>query len=557
MAAVKISAFGGIAPKLNPRYLPEQRAQTAQNVDTTRAGALTPLRDYGAPILTGITNAKALYRYNEDYATEDGNWWIASKNDTDFCRSQIIGDAVELTYFTDNDNAGLPPQFFYDQNVSITDTTTGLYLSTYYGINDSYDLGVNAPAAAPSVSIINPAADTDGLSREFRTYVFTYVWKFAGREMESGPSPAADAIGLWLASTESVQVDTLTTSPPSAQMASGDVYKRVYRAVGGSYFFLTEIPVTQQVFNDNVDPDDLSEELPSLTWSPPPADLQGMVNMANGMMAGFVGRDVYLCEPYIPHAWPGKYAVSVESPVVALAAIDTTLVVLTEDKPYFLQGSSPDFITVVEGDINQGCKSKRSVAVLNGKVYYVSPDGLMAVSPNGSQIVTEQLFSYRQWADSFNLPTVHGYTHNLKYFGFHDGGCFIYDLPTGEFTTSDLTASAALPDTRLDKLYVTQADGAVEAWGDGANTTATWVSKKFGFPGEISFTTAQIEAEAYPVGVKFFTENGLLYNHPAVPDREMFRLPVIRARDWWVEVTTDQEVFNVAMAQAGDEISGV
>ena len=555
MTAVRMREFGGIAPKLNPRYLAEKRAQVATDVDTSRNGALTPIRDTGGSLRTLPANLKTLYRYNEDYVLEDGNWWVGSKNDTDFCRSQITGDSVELTYFTDNDNAALAPQFFYDQNAVITDVNTSLYLSTYYGINASYNLGVASPTIAPSVTLNNPTENTDGLSREFRTYVFTYVWKFAGREMESGPSPAANSIGIWLASGESIAVNTLTTSPPSNQMSSANVVKRVYRAVAGGYFFLGEIPVTQQIFTDDVDPDDLSEELPSLTWSPPPADLKGLVNMSNGIMAGFVGRDVYFCEPYIPHAWPINYVITLDSPIVALASLDTTLVVLTKERPYFLQGSEPSFMTVVEADVAQGCLSKRSVQVVNGSVHYAAPDGLVAVSPRGSRIITEQLFSYKQWQESFNLSSIHGYTHDLKYFGFHDAGGFIFDVPTGEFTITSDVATAAFADLRTDTMYLTGATGTLRIWARGSNRTATWRSKIFALPGEVSFSCGQVEAESYPLVLDIYTESGLLQSQ-TVTSRNMFRLKSILARDWYFELRTEHEVFNVVVAQSGSELAG-
>ena len=66
------------------------------------------------------------------------------------------------------------------------------------------------------------------------------------------------------------------------------------------------------------------------------------LQMANGMMAGFFGRTVCFCEPYRPHAWPEKYQVTVDSDIVALAAVGTTLFILTKGAPHWAQGSSPD-----------------------------------------------------------------------------------------------------------------------------------------------------------------------------------------------------------------------
>lgn len=556
MAALRIGQFGGIAPRINARALPENKAQTALNVDTTRRGSLLPTNGPGAALHTFPEDITTLFRYNEDYTAQDGKWWLASTNDVDFCRGQIVADDYEIVYFTDNDDATLAPQFTY--NAAVSETPTTKIYGTLYGATASFDLGVAAPTLAPVVSSV-PASTTDGLTAEYRTYVFTYVWSKAGRSMESGPSPAADVVEYFLDSDQVLTLDTLVSAPPAAHMASAEVKKRVYRSVSGTYLFVAEIPVDQQEFVDTVTPENLgTDELPSLTWAPPVAGLQGLTNMANGMMAGFSGRDVYFCEPYVPHAWPLTYAQSLPSPVVGMAAMDTTLVVLTNERPYFLQGSDPSVMTVVEADIAQGCVSKRSVVALNGAVYFSSPDGLVSISPSGSRIITETEFSYSQWNSLLDPSTVFGYAQDLKYYGFHSTGAFVYDIPSQEFTTLDVdSVVAAFADLRLDTLFTVDNDNRqIRPWGTGAPATFTWRSKKFTLPREVSFSCMQVEAESYPVTVKVYASGALLLS-TSVSSRNMFRLPVMRAHDWEVELTGAVEVFSVAMAQSGEELATV
>lgn len=68
--------------------------------------------------------------------------------------------------------------------------------------------------------------------------------------------------------------------------------------------------------------------------------LNGIINLPNGMVAGFLGRDIYFCEPYRPFAWPENYIQTIDDPVVGLGRMDTTLAVLTTGNPYFIQGLS-------------------------------------------------------------------------------------------------------------------------------------------------------------------------------------------------------------------------
>jgi hypothetical protein len=84
-------------------------------------------------------------------------------------------------------------------------------------------------------------------------------------------------------------------------------HRRIYRATSGVFLFVAEIAVATSSYSDSIVAEDLGEELPSLTWLPPPDTLKGLINLPGGVMAGFTGRDVYFCDPYHPQAWPVQY----------------------------------------------------------------------------------------------------------------------------------------------------------------------------------------------------------------------------------------------------------
>lgn len=574
MTTLKIRSFGGIAPKLNARYLPENRAQQAENVDTTRAGSLLPIRNLGASVKSNLpANPKTLFRMRPDKVVSDGDYWVSSVLDISFCRSQVIEDTSEIVYYTfdspPNTSKTYFPSFSEGINALRADTTNNT--QQILGLNNQwYGLGVPAPTQALTVSPQNTPEDVDGLSREFRSYVYTYVWKEAGREMESAPSPASSSEGIYLNEGTYMRLTGFENIPSGDTrpqgMTNANLYVRIYRAVGGSFLLVntTEDKLIGEVltkYDDTTEAADLGEALPSLGWTPPPSDLKGLTNMANGMMAGFSGQDVYFCEPYIPHAWPIAYTISVDSPIVALASLDTTLVVLTMERPYYVQGSAPEYLTVVAADANQGCISKDSVAVMNGEVYFASPDGLLATSPRGTRNITEGFFAYRQWNDLLDPTTLKGFTHDQKYFGFHSGGGLIYDIPTREFVTTNQTINAAYVDTRLDELYVvTSGSKQIKIWaGASSNTTVKWKSKQFGFPSEISFSCGQVEAESYSgSGIKVLIyADGVKILDQYVTNRNMFRLPSVLARDWEVYVEGTDEIFNITLAQSGEELASV
>jgi len=99
-------------------------------------------------------------------------------------------------------------------------------------------------------------------------------------------------------------------------------------------------------------------------------------------------------------------------------------------------------------------------------------------------------------------------------------------------------------------------NSSVQAWGDGAAMTYQWKSKKFSLPSETSFSMAQVEAESYPLDYTIWADGEVLQTGTIV-HRGLFRLKSILARDWEIELRGTSEVFNVVLAQAGEELASV
>jgi hypothetical protein len=139
------------------------------------------------------------------------------------------------------------------------------------------------------------------------------------------------------------------------------------------------------------------DALNSLAWLPPPVNLQGLVNMPNGMMAGFVGNQVYFCEPYYPHAWPIAYALSVEYQIVGLGVFGSSLVVCTQGKPYIISGIHPSSMSQEKQPLLEPCMSLRSITQDQYGVLYASPNGLVAIGPGVADVITKPLYNRTDW----------------------------------------------------------------------------------------------------------------------------------------------------------------
>ena len=422
-----------------------------------------------------------------------------------------------------------------------TSATLRLRKGTYPSITDYVTLTGAGDIAAASVT-------------ESRTYVYTWVNKESGFEFESGPSAPSDIVDVHYEQT--VSLSGFATAPTGYIVT----HKRLYRSVSGVFLFVTELEAGTKNYTDTLLSDELSEELPTTNWLPPPANLAGLINLPNGMMAGFVGRDVYFCDPYHPHAWPLNYMQSVDYPVVGLGRMDTTLAVLTTGTPYFIQGTSPESMAVVKSDLEQSCASKRSIVSQNGVVIYASPDGLVVLTPGGSKVITENMFTRAQWQTYFKPTSIHAYMHDMKYVAFYNNGTtsggFIFDMTTSQFILHDIYAEAGYNDLQRDQLFIASSDRSVKKWLEGTAKSYIWRSKKFTLPSVTGFNYAQLGAEVYPVTAKFYMDSALIYTK-TVADRDVFRLPVMQGRDVEVQFEGSSEIFFFAMAQAMEELANV
>jgi hypothetical protein len=215
-------------------------------------------------------------------------------------------------------------------------------------------------------------------------------------------------------------------------------------------------------------------------------------------------------------------------------------------------------MAVVKSDLEQACVSKQSIVSIMGSVVYAAPDGLMLMSTSGSKILTESLFNFDQWQTFFKPESIHAYQHDNQYIAFYDNGTqqggFIFDMRSGQFILHDIYATAAFQDIQRDKLFVTSADRTVKPWAYGTAKSYIWRSKKFTMPQVMGFSCAQLEAEAYPMTVKFYADAVLVHTQ-TVTSRDPFRLPSKVGRDWEMQVEGSHEVFNLSIANSMTELA--
>ncbi len=571
MAYFKRDRFSGIAPGVAPRLIADQFGQIAQNIDF-ESGRLTPTKTNTDTYTLQNGARRSIYYYR------DTNWLEWSEDGVDVVAGPIPNDTNERLYFTGDD---------YPRVGTVASMVSG---SSGYPVT-TYRLGVPAPSNAPTIAQSGTVTATE--TPETRAYVYTLVTSLG----EEGP-PSLASTTLDVTSTETVTVSMPTGNNPSGNyFFSSTAKKRIYRSNTGSQFtdfqFVAEVAFATTSYADTVKSSALSEVLPSGSWIGPPDDntslypdgpMLGLTAVGNGVMAGFSGKRFCLSEPYLPHAWPIDYRITLEEDIVDIAATGNGVVALTDGTPYFITGTDPAALTPIRIDLAQACVNKNSVVDMGEFVLYAAPDGLVAVSGSTGEVVSRGLISVDQWSTSFHPTLIRAFRHEGTYVAFYNNGGslggWVYDPRASEASFSTITLSAEVrggfEDPKSGQLYVIEGNKIRKYRGGASNNTLTFKTKKFVTPAPVSMAWVSVHAEAYPVTVKVYGDGALISNYtlsessgvytqatttPSGISNGTLREPIMRlpsavASEWEVEVSGAVSINEICLAQSMDEIRG-
>ena len=570
MAYFKRDRFSGIAPGVSPRLLADQFAQIAENVDFS-SGRLTPITtDVDAFTLqSGLKRSIYFYR--------DTNWLEWDQDGVKAVPGPIPGDTLARLYWTGQN---------YPRMGTVSTIVAG---GAGYPAN-SYRLGVPAPANAPTTSksgTVNPDQTPDDVS-----YVYTFVTAFGE---EGPPSPPSTQF-------ERTDTETVVITMPSGDLPSGNYnfgtgsYKRIYRSNTGSnssaFQFLAQVAIATTTYSDTTPSAGLGEVLPSASWIGPPDDntslypdgpMKGLIAVANGVFAGFTGKRLCLSEPFLPHAWPVDYRITLEETIVAIGAVANGIIALTNGTPYFVTGTDPSAMTAIRVDLPQACVNTNSVVDMGSYLLYAGPDGLCAVSGSEGRVVTEGLITAKQWNADFNPTGFRAFRYENTYVAFWSVGAvhkgFVFDPRAEEAAISNITSVGEVRGGYMNpkdgELYLIVANKIQKYRGGTSKRTLTWKSKQLVLPKPLSMGWVSVKAQAYPVEVKVWADGTLVAHYTlsfaanvytqtvTVPSgvsagslREpVMRLPAKVAQVWEVQVSGWVDIDEVCLAQSMDEIS--
>lgn len=440
-----------------------------------------------------------------------------------------------------------------------------------------------------------------------RVYVYTVVNAFGD---ESAPSlPCSVTVDR----SCNLQIKNLLYAAQAgeAPIAKKRIYRLATGASGSSdYLYVDEVDGSATTFVDNRIDEELAEALPSLGWQVPRADLRHLTAMPGGVVAAHTEGAVWFSEPYMPYAWPEANRYDILGRVLAIAASQRTLFVLTESVVHSMTMDDPASVYTTTLDGFAPCLSADGVVSSPLGVLFPSSDGLYLVSQGmtSPQNVTDGLISDREWS-LMNPSSFLGIFFDTTYMAFFrrdngEYGTLMLDFGKNGQARMRLmdewgTAVQVVPGGRrvfyAKPIGSTGRSAVYELFGNtDAPSIATWRSKTFTFPTPVNMSAAIVECDATqsegtcgdivfwggPVGEQMVGEvpfgeedsdaypggqpisavlrvfaDGVLRANVLVRPNIFMRLPQgYAARRWEFEITTLKPVKRIAIGTAIEEL---
>lgn len=533
----------GMVPAIEARALPDNYAQNAVNCDL-RDGTILALLGLDAGTSLSTTAWRSLFKYGN-------NWLYWTDADIKVIRGQVAAGNNRLFYTGD----GYPKQ---------TDTVLMASSGTPSDTSQYRRLGVTPPAAALTINFVGTGT---GTVEDTVSYYYTYVVKWSdGTEEESAPSPATAVTDI-----EEDEYVYLTgfVVPVLATSGNNVTHVRVYRLNSGSATAeyqlvkvrpataagteawdtaVASIPlITSPLYDCNATPDGLTTSLGDVSqvedWDAPPDALAGITQYANGILAGFSGKNVCFSEPLVPSAWPSEHYSPVDYAVVAIGVHNQALIVLTGTFPYRMTGSDPSAIFTQKLEIEQPCLSERGTVSTDFGVIFPSPDGLYLISETGHELLTKDILTKAQWTalapTGFTHANLISFFYDNVYYGFWAGTDegFYFDFKEKYIVKLDMgdLIYHGCKDAGTDSLYLlTKVSTTYYAkkWAGGSALTWSYTSKNwetppvnFGFAMILGDQSVSSQITIIPYGDGSQVQKGGVNWYKQPTSQALFRMP--------------------------------
>jgi len=313
---------------------------------------------------------------------------------------------------------------------------------------------------------------------------------------------------------------------------------RVYRSVDSRDGFaaIGDAPSGSFTRIDDTNTTPLGDALPM--YGNPKTFNKGNLLHPAGFGVGAILKELYMSDAYRLHAWPEEWKAVFDTNIMAIQLIGASIVVFTEGpggtdgKVLMLTGSEPQYMGRYEIISTAPMLNKLSMCKIDQSLFYVSNDGLMAVTSNGAENLTKPHYSRAEWM----ALTPAGYVADVA-----DASIFLTHATSANLRI-DLSENLAR----------------VSTWTARTNVDGSWKSRKYSFPTPVRFTSGRIISTGYPVNLIIHDEDAGVDYQLDITEAKSTRLPrATRSRNWsfTVEVPKDETIDHVAIAGSTAELA--
>lgn len=481
MPTLKLTQFGGIAPRQRPNNLHQAMAQVAEDVDLAR-GTLRPWRtDKKVSDKTG----NAIFVDKCCYLASNNCKASFSRIDTDCC--YLIASGVK------------------DYPV---------IQKKAQACEDNWKR-LGFPVELPALNAQFLGQLSQDFNQELRQYIYTLVDEFG---FESAPSLPSEPI--YVHNDQAVVLSGISANFPTYDIAKVRLYCAVTpldygdpKAEYDAHFLLVDeldFGTTSYVHQPHTV---YGEECLTEEYEPPHQCMTDLQYCGNGQIGGLVGTELWLSEPLKPHAFPEAYRYGrFNGKPIRFLCGERAGYILTDEYPAVIEMESPCS--------SQGCRaisiieetlpiiSYQSACLYNGACFYASKDGLVMLAGNQAKIITTALYTQDQWQALAPWQMI-GVVHNGYYFGFTETQAIRFKVPDSiheEVQIEQLTTLTIKPKavyrSDQDELFFATNDG-IYQWNAGDSwKTFKWRGRLQDLPQYTAMTAYKIVQDFEPNHVK-------------------------------------------------------
>lgn len=488
MGAVKIVKFLGEAPKLATEHLPESAAEYAYNIKLY-SGDLIPFNEPTELSTFAKTGTiKSIYPMDDGAG---GFKWLHWTTDVDVADSAAASNTTQRIYYTGDGEPKVTnytlattgagtnyPYAYYTLGlplpltaptataVSFTTKTSAtrardsgniatITFATAHGfVNGAYVTtttfgGTGYNVSNVQITVVNSTtitfycpgaaetstADTAGKvdlagPTQTRTYVYTWYNEWAE---ESVMSPVSTT--LYIKDGQQVDISGLPAAWPGSYTGTYNtanmkvrLYRTVTSAAGTKYYKVADVNLGTTTYTDTIPTKELATVLPSEFFDQPPSNMKGIQAIHNGIMVGFFENTVCFSEPGFPHAWPQKYQMQVDATIVGVSNVGQTVIILTTENPWVIQGAAPANMSKTRMDYRLPCTSKRGIVNMGYGLVFPSPGGLGYYSTSsGGDLLTKHVLEWDTWKDFSDSASITAAQYNGKYIASDSKNNFLFE----------------------------------------------------------------------------------------------------------------------------------